>query len=87
MGFFMKISKHAAEQMARRGIGTPNVLAVLIHGEEAPTNDPELMKHSLEGLVVVMDYRRDVVVTTYHQIMPRPRAAFRGRSKFRGMAA
>lgn len=77
----MKISKHAAEQMARRGIGKPNVLAVLIHGEEVPTADPEIMKHSLEGLVVVMDYRRDIVVTTYHQNMPRPRA------KFRGMAA
>jgi hypothetical protein len=45
------------------------------------------MKHSLEGLVVVMDYRRDIVVTTYHKNTPRPRAALRSRSRFAGMAA
>lgn len=81
----MKISKHAAEQMDKRGIGKPNILAVLIHGQEAPTADPEIMKHSLEGLVVIMDYRRDIVVTTYHQNMNRPRVAPRSRAKFGGM--
>jgi hypothetical protein len=76
----MKISKHAADQMTRRGIGTPNILAVLFHGVKESTKDPWVVRHTLEGLVVVMDCQRNVVVTTFHQYDKRPGVQVRSRS-------
>jgi hypothetical protein len=62
----MIISNHAQRQMAIRGIGKPNVLAVLISGRNSTTEEEHITRHELEGLVVIMDNTTDTVVTAFH---------------------
>lgn len=63
----MIISTHASHQMTARGIGRSNILAVLIDGREILTGKPGIVRRELEGLVVVLDEVRGVVVTAFHR--------------------
>lgn len=62
----MIFSLHAQEQMTARGIGKPNVLAVIIDGRKSATEDNHIARYELEGLVALVDEYRGVVVTTFH---------------------
>lgn len=62
----MILSKHAEQKMAIRGIGKPNVLAVLISGRNSATEEAHITRHELEGLVVLMDNNTNTVITTFH---------------------
>lgn len=67
----MNLTRHAQEQMTKRGISRASVLAVLIHGRKIPTDVPHIVRHELEGLFVVEDTERDVIVTTFHDEGPK----------------
>lgn len=69
----MRITRHAESQMTRRGIGRPNILAVMIHGRETMTPKQHVMRRELEGLVVVYDDVYDVVITAFHRAQRRLR--------------
>ena len=62
----MILSKHADHKMAIRGIGKPNVLAVLISGRNSTTEEAHITRHELEGLVVLMDNNTKTVITTFY---------------------
>jgi hypothetical protein len=68
----IKYTEHAFERMTERGITRPMVEAVVRCGESQREEiRPQVCKHRLEGLVVVVD--RGVVVTVFFDSNTRKR--------------
>ena len=79
----MTFSRHAKDQMTMRGIGKPNVFAVLIHGNRFETRDPNIVRYVLEDLHVLVDEFNDTVVTTFHHRSPNCVSRHRRKKKYR----
>ncbi len=77
----MQLSRHAQDQMTMRGISPASVEAVLIHGRRIETDVPHIVRYELEGLFVVEDIERGVIVTAFHDEGPKKRRKKHGTAK------
>ena len=59
----MIITKHAEERITKNGIGKPNILAIILHGNKY-FNTKKTTKHKLEDLVVITG-KNNSIITVY----------------------
>ncbi len=61
----MEITKHADERMTKRGIGKPNILATILHGNKYFDTKKKTIKHQLEDLIVITNYNNSVITVYF----------------------